>query len=50
MNENVITVWRDGTWLLWRNLDAEYATDDPDWLVNIPVGQINAVKKSNIQA
>ncbi len=37
MNENVITIWKDGTWLVWRNTDAEYAANDPDWLVNISV-------------
>lgn len=30
-----ITVWKDGTWILWNRTDAYYAANDPDWLVNI---------------
>lgn len=30
-----ITVWKDGTWKLWRNRDAELAVDDPNWLLSI---------------
>lgn len=33
----MITVWKDGTWKEWSNLDAEHAANDPDWLVNIDV-------------
>lgn len=35
--DETITVWKDGTWKCWRNLDATYVTDDPNWLVNIPL-------------
>lgn len=32
-----ITVWRDGSWKVWRSLDATYAENDPDWLLTIPL-------------
>jgi hypothetical protein len=35
-----ITVWQDGTWKLWRSLDAYYAANDPYWLLNIPVEEL----------
>lgn len=34
-----ITVWKDGSWKVWRAPDAYYAQDDPDHLVNIPLPQ-----------
>lgn len=33
----VITVWKDGHWKLWEEGDAHYATNDENWLVNIPI-------------
>ena len=32
-----ITVWKDGTWMVWGVLDAYYAQNDPEWLVTIPL-------------
>jgi hypothetical protein len=34
-----ITVWKDGSWKLWRKGDAYYAANDPDWLTNIDLDQ-----------
>ena len=31
----IITVWKNGTYKIWRLSDAHYAANDPDWLVNI---------------
>ena len=30
-----ITVWKDGTWVVWGELDAYYAQNDPEWLLTI---------------
>ena len=38
--DKVITVWKDGTWKLWDSLDAQYAANDKDWLVNIPISNL----------
>lgn len=35
--ESVVTVWRDGTWRRWGAMDAQYAQGDPNYLVTIPV-------------
>jgi len=35
--KNVIVVYKDGTWKDMDTLDAYYAMNDPDWLVNIPI-------------
>ncbi len=37
MDKQIITVWKDGSWKIWSSLDAEYAANDVDWLVNIPL-------------
>lgn len=46
-----ITVWKDGTWQVWSVLDAYYAREDPDWLVEILVGPtgIEPVPCSNLE-
>lgn len=31
--DKAITVWKDGRWKLWSRLDACYARNDPDWLL-----------------
>lgn len=36
-NQQVITVWKNGTWKIWSKGDAHYAADDTNWLVNIPI-------------
>lgn len=36
-NEQVVTVWKDGTWKVWGAMDAFYAQSDPDYLVTIPL-------------
>jgi hypothetical protein len=36
-NNNMLTVWRNGAWKIWAMADGNYAANDPDWLVNIPV-------------
>ncbi|MCJ7559161.1 hypothetical protein MUO79_00905 [Candidatus Bathyarchaeota archaeon] len=43
--EETITVWTDGTWKIWANLDAEYAANDPNWLVNIPCKELEELRK-----
>ncbi len=35
--DKTITVWKNGDWKIWRSLDAYYAANDSDWLVNIPI-------------
>jgi len=37
----IITVWENGTWLEQDELTAEYAANDEDWLVNIPLQDSN---------
>jgi hypothetical protein len=39
-NEQVVTVWKDGTWKVWGAMDAFYAQADPDYLVTIPAKEI----------
>lgn len=34
-NEQVVTVWKDGTWKVWGAMDAFYAQSDDDYLVTI---------------
>jgi hypothetical protein len=36
---DVTTVWQDGTYKTWNARDAQYAAQDPDWLVNIAGGE-----------
>lgn len=38
--DKAITVWKNGGYKVWRSLDAQYASDDPDWLTNIPLKEI----------
>ena len=45
MKNETITVWEDGTWKVWRGLDAEYAANDENWLVNIPLALVNSLVK-----
>ena len=48
----IISVYKDGTWKLWKGkhykLDAHYACDEPDWLVNIPATGIDEEDIVNI--
>lgn len=41
-NEQVVTVWKDGTWKVWGAMDAFYAQTDPDYLVTIAIKEIKA--------
>ncbi len=47
-DQKIITVYKDGSWKVWdKPLDATYACDDPDWLVNIPreISEAEVVQK-----
>jgi len=35
-----LTVWKDGRWKTWDGLSAQYAANDPDWLVNISLREL----------
>lgn len=37
-----LTIWQDGTWKIWRQADAGYAANDPNWCVNLPFVEIQA--------
>lgn len=39
----MITVWKDGTYVEWSNLDAKYAENDPNWLCTIPALSNNRI-------
>jgi protein-arginine kinase activator protein McsA len=43
--KETITVWVNGDWKIWSNLDAEYAANDSEWLVNIPCKEIEESRK-----
>jgi hypothetical protein len=45
-NEQVITVWKDGTWKVWCAMDGFYAQTDPDYLVTIALK--DALKDSHV--
>ena len=45
-----ITVWKDGSWKVWNSYDAELATNDPDWLVNINLNTILTVLSLELHA
>lgn len=39
---SAITIWTDGNWKRWNELDAKYAEKDPDWLLTIPLSEVEA--------
>ena len=41
-----VTVWQDGGFRIWGNLDAHYAEADPDWLCTVPLreGELGQAK------
>ena len=38
--DKVLTIWKNGDWLVWKALDAHYAANDLDWLCNIKLKDI----------
>lgn len=38
--DQVVTVWKDGTWKVWGAMDAFYAQSDPDYLVTIALKDV----------
>lgn len=35
-----MTVYKDGTYKVWRDIDAAYARDDDNWLMEIPIQEV----------
>lgn len=46
---SAITIWKDGNWKRWNELDAKYAEKDPDWLLTIPLSEGEAPSPEYIQ-
>jgi len=46
---NTITVWEDGTWKLWKELDAYYARNDtkPDWFLEVKLEETDILELFN---
>ena len=42
MENNTLTIWQNSNYQVCNQLDAEYYSADPDWLVNIPIKDILA--------
>ena len=40
LKEFSITIWKNGTWKVWRNRDAEIAMDDKNWLSHIKLSDV----------
>lgn len=38
--EAVLTVWSNGTYMVWGDMDAEYVKGDPEYLTTIPIRDI----------
>ncbi len=47
-NEQVVTIWKDGTWKVWGAMDAFYAQSDDDYLLTIALKEL--LKADNIPA
>lgn len=46
--EEVVTVWKDGSWLVERRLDAaNFSQNDPEWLVTIPLKQLSVTTNAH---
>ena len=45
-HSEVVTIWSDGSWKVWRQLDAAYADGDknPDFVCNISIQEIEAAR------
>jgi hypothetical protein len=47
MQQQVITVWKDGTWKVWGAMDTFYAQSDPDYLTTITLDEIDTAAKED---